>query len=113
MLFCSFFVKAPLFLFHVWLPKAHVESPTYLSVILASILLKLGVGGLAKLLFLSYSPSFFWFVVGLVVPCVLSFSSSDTKKVVAYSSVRHISFVVGGLFLFSSLSLSFSVGFIV
>jgi len=111
-LFCGFFlafaVKVPMFPFHTWLPDAHVEAPTAGSVVLASIMLKLGTFGFLRLavpLFPSaaMSPTIRSIilglaVVGIVYGALVSLVQPDFKKLVAYSSVSHLGFVMLGIF---------------
>ncbi len=101
----SFAVKVPLFPFHTWLPDAHVEAPTAGSVILAGVLLKLGTYG-----FLRFAMPLFpdaaialmpWLialsVIGIVYGALVAMMQTDIKKLVAYSSVSHLGFVMLGL----------------
>jgi NADH-quinone oxidoreductase subunit M len=101
----SFAIKVPLFPFHTWLPDAHVEAPTAGSVILAGVLLKLGIYG-----FLRFAMPLFpdaalaalpWLtalsVIGILYGAVVAMMQSDIKKLVAYSSVSHMGFVMLGL----------------
>lgn len=112
LLFIAFSVKIPLFPFHVWLPEAHVEAPTTGSVILAGILLKLGTYGFFRFLlplFPLASKFFCLFVFiiclfGIVYISFLMLSQIDLKKIIAYSSVVHMSFVVLGFFSFNYYS---------
>ena len=105
----SFAIKVPLFPFHTWLPDAHVEAPTAGSVILAGVLLKLGTYGFLRFampLFpeaaLAAAPIFVALaVVGIVYGAVVAMMQSDIKKLVAYSSVSHMGFVMLGLFAFN------------
>jgi NADH-quinone oxidoreductase subunit M len=102
----SFAIKVPLFPFHTWLPDAHVEAPTAGSVILAGVLLKMGTYGLlrfslpffpqAVMLFMPYIATLA--VVGIIYGALVSMVQTDIKKLVAYSSVSHLGFVVLGIF---------------
>src|SRR5712692_2346317 len=104
--FLSFAIKLPLFPFHTWLPGAHVEAPTAGSVILAGVLLKKGTYGSLRFclpLFrdasLHYAPWMFALsVIGIIYGAWVSTVQPDIKKLVAYSSVSHLGFVVLGLF---------------
>ncbi len=101
----SFAIKVPLFPFHTWLPDAHVEAPTAGSVILAGVLLKMGTYGIlrfsiplfpdATFIFLPYIATLA--VIGIIYGALVSFVQPDLKKLVAYSSVSHLGFVVLGL----------------
>lgn len=93
--FLTFAVKLPIYGLHFWLPMAHVEAPTFGSMILAGVLLKLGGAGLLRLSFL-YSPLLVkevllaYLILSLVLVTVVCCFQSDFKRLVAYSSVRHM-----------------------
>jgi len=102
----AFAIKVPMWPLHSWLPDAHVEAPTAGSVILAGVLLKLGTYG-----FLRFNLSLFpeasvrlapWIallaVIGIIYGAIVSYAQRDVKKLVAYSSVSHLGFVMLGLF---------------
>nr|ASM82613.1 NADH dehydrogenase subunit 4 [Amphinemura sp. FS-2017] len=100
----AFLVKMPMFLVHLWLPKAHVEAPVSGSMILAGVLLKLGGYGLLrvfKILSLSgLSFNFLWVgisLVGGVLVSLMCLRQTDLKALIAYSSVAHMGIVLGGL----------------
>ncbi len=102
----SFFIKVPLFPFHTWLPDAHVQAPTAGSVILAGVLLKMGTYGLIRFnleLFPQTSADLSGIisalaVVGIIYGALVAMVQTDIKKLVAYSSVSHLGFVVLGIF---------------
>jgi len=105
----AFAIKVPLFPFHTWLPDAHVEAPTPGSVILAGVLLKMGTYGLLRFSFplfpqaaLQFAPYLAMLaVVGIVYGALVAMVQPDMKKLVAYSSVSHLGFVVLGLTAFN------------
>nr|YP_009343043.1 NADH dehydrogenase subunit 4 [Cambarus robustus]APS87270.1 NADH dehydrogenase subunit 4 [Cambarus robustus]UZC55683.1 NADH dehydrogenase subunit 4 [Cambarus robustus] len=104
----AFVVKLPMYMFHLWLPKAHVEAPVAGSMILAGVLLKLGGYGLARVLsiFVEENKMFSWVWVGIgvlggVIVSVLCLRQVDMKSLIAYSSVAHMSLVLSGLVVFN------------
>ncbi len=105
----SFAIKIPLFPVHTWLPDAHTEAPTAGSVILAGVLLKLGIYG-----FIRFAIPFFpdaaaqaapWIsilaIIGIIFGALMCFVQEDMKRLIAYSSVSHMGFIVLGLFAFN------------
>jgi len=101
----AFAIKVPLFPFHTWLPDAHVEAPTAGSVILAGVLLKMGTYGLVRFAFPLFPAAAAYFapmlgvlaVVGIIYGALVAMVQPDMKKLVAYSSVSHLGFVVLGI----------------
>ncbi len=102
----AFAIKVPMFPVHTWLPDAHVEAPTPGSVILAAVMLKMGTYGFMRFvlpIFPEASEYFAWFfmllgVVGIVYGALVAMVQPDIKKLVAYSSVSHMGYVMLGLF---------------
>lgn len=113
----SFAIKVPLFPFHTWLPDAHVEAPTGGSVILAGVLLKMGTYG-----FLRFALPLFpeaahaavptimaLSVIGIIYGALVAMVQPDLKKLVAYSSVSHLGFVMLGMFAFNAQGVTGSI----
>jgi NADH-quinone oxidoreductase subunit M len=111
--FAAFAVKVPLWPFHSWLPDAHTEAPTAGSVILAGVMLKLGGYGLLRFnLQLFPEPSRYFApaigvlaVIGIIYGAWIAYAQTDIKKLVAYSSVSHLGFVVLGIFALNPIGI--------
>jgi NADH-quinone oxidoreductase subunit M len=101
----AFAIKVPLFPFHTWLPDAHVEAPTAGSIILAGVLLKMGTYGFVRFAFPLFPEAAAYFapllgvlaVIGIIYGALVAMVQPDMKKLVAYSSVSHLGFVVLGI----------------
>jgi len=104
-LFISFAIKIPLFPFHTWLPDAHVEAPTPISVILAGVLLKLGTYGILRISFPIFPDGTEYFVylmaalgmISIIYGAFCAMAQDDFKKLIAYSSISHMGIVVIGI----------------
>jgi NADH-quinone oxidoreductase subunit M len=111
--FIAFAVKLPAFPFHTWLPDAHTQAPTAGSVLLAGVLLKTGAYGLLRFVVPLFPDAAMRFapvamllaVIGIIYGAVLAFAQNDMKRLVAYSSVSHMGFVLLGIFAWNALSL--------
>ena len=109
----AFCIKVPLFPFHTWLPDAHTEAPTAGSVILAGVLLKMGTYGLLRFNLALFPAASRWFapviitlaIIGIIYGALVAMVQPDVKRLVAYSSVSHMGFVVLGLFSFTEQGL--------
>ena len=105
LLFIGFAIKVPVFPFHTWLPLAHVEAPTAISVILAGILLKLGVYGLLRINYPMLPDAVFWFsgamallgLINVIWGAMCALAQTDLKKLVAYSSINHMGYAMLGM----------------
>nr|YP_010042786.1 NADH dehydrogenase subunit 4 [Anthenea aspera]QPC56442.1 NADH dehydrogenase subunit 4 [Anthenea aspera] len=110
-LFCliAFIIKMPIYGFHLWLPKAHVEAPIAGSMILAAILLKLGGYGLIRLIIVFQNPNstiistplITFCIWGALLTSIICLRQTDLKALIAYSSVGHMSIVASGIFSLS------------
>ena len=115
--FLAFAIKVPLFPLHTWLPDAHVEAPTAGSVMLASVMLKMGTYGIVRFCLPMFpgaardcAP---WIValaiVGIIYGALVAMVQPNIKKLVAYSSVSHLGFVILGIFSFTQMGLDGAV----
>ncbi|HWQ55108.1 MAG TPA: NADH-quinone oxidoreductase subunit M [Bryobacteraceae bacterium] len=115
--FVAFAVKMPVFPFHPWLPDAHTEAPTAGSVILAGLMLKTGAYGLIRFVMPLFPDAARQFapvalalgVVGILYGALLAFGQTDLKRLVAYTSVSHLGFVLVGIFSWNELALQGAV----
>src|SRR2546427_6783733 len=111
--FLAFAIKVPLFPLHTWLPDAHTEAPTAGSVILAGVLLKMGTYGMLRFCLPLFPEASHKFapaiaalaIIGILYGALVAMVQPNLKKLVAYSSVAHLGFVVLGIFAFNALSI--------
>jgi NADH-quinone oxidoreductase subunit M len=109
----AFAVKVPIFPFHSWLPDAHTEAPTAGSVILAGVLLKMGTYGFIRFNLPLFPEASVYFapaiailaIIGIIYGAIVSFPQKDVKRLVAYSSVSHLGFVMLGIFSLNAAGL--------
>ena len=115
--FAAFAVKLPAVPLHTWLPDAHTEAPTAGSVILAGLLLKTGAYGMLRFVVPLFPDAAAHFapvamtlgVVGILYGAILAFAQTDLKRLVAYTSVSHLGFVLLGIFAWNKLALQGAV----
>src|SRR5438105_3522627 len=115
--FLAFAIKVPLFPLHTWLPDAHVEAPTAGSVMLAGVLLKMGTYGMIRFCLPLFSEASrraaAWVavlaIIGIIYGALVAMVQPNLKKLVAYSSVSHLGFVVLGIFAFHNISMQGAV----
>jgi len=109
----AFMIKVPMFPFHTWLPDAHVEAPTAGSVILAGVMLKMGTYGFIRFCLPLFpvqarEASFVFItlaIIGIIYGSIVAAVQPDAKKLVAYSSVAHLGFVILGIFTFTKVGM--------
>jgi NADH-quinone oxidoreductase subunit M len=112
--FVAFAVKVPLFPLHTWLPDAHVEAPTAGSVLLAGVLLKMGTYGMLRFnlgLFPDQARQNAWWIailalIGIIYGALVAMVQPNLKRLIAYSSISHLGFVVLGIFSFTTAGLN-------
>jgi NADH-quinone oxidoreductase subunit M len=115
--FLAFAIKVPLFPLHTWLPDAHTEAPTAGSVMLAGVLLKMGTYGMLRFCLPMFPDASRRFapaiavlaIIGIIYGALVAMMQSDLKRLVAYSSVSHLGFVVLGIFAFQATAMEGSI----
>jgi len=113
----AFAVKVPIFPLHTWLPDAHTQAPTAGSVVLAGVMLKLGTYGLLRFGVYLFPEAAYWSrhiwltlaVIGIIYGAIAATMQKDLKRLVAYSSVAHLGFIVLGTFAFTSQAITGAV----
>jgi len=112
--FIGFAIKVPVWPFHTWLPDAHVQAPTAVSVILAGVLLKMGTYGLLRISYPMFPEGAKFFaipiailgLIGIIYGALVSMAQKDLKKLVAYSSVSHMGFCMLGMAAMTNMGIS-------
>lgn len=113
----AFVIKVPMVPFHTWLPDAHVQAPTVGSVFLAAVLLKMGTYGLMRVAIPLFPQAAYYFsnvfialgVIGIIYGAFCALHQTDFKKLVAYSSVSHMGYIMVGLFAFQKVAIAGSL----
>lgn len=116
-LYVGFAIKIPAFPFHTWLPLAHVEAPTGVSVILAGVLLKMGTYGIMRVSFPMFPEATKWFmpffiaiaVINIIYGAFCAMAQKDLKKMVAYSSINHMGYCMLGMAAMSAIGFNGAV----
>ena len=113
-LFIGFAIKIPMFPFHTWLPDAHVEAPTAVSVILAGVLLKMGIYGILRMNYPIFPEATMWAAptmavfgtINIVYGATVALAQKDMKKMIAYSSVSHMGFCLLGMSAMTTIGMN-------